>query len=138
MLVSCAVTVATQVSLTLVVNSSQGKANCAVNAILVLFWGYSLFGRIEDASGCNFGDDLFRGSLDLLICTTFHRNATLFFVVVQNQRHILALDAGGQTVLVVVPEQVQQVREADHRWIVMNFNHLGVITPVIDDTEHIY
>lgn len=54
----------------------------------------------------------------------------LLIVVEQNQGGILPLDGRGQAIFVVVPEQIQQLLEADHRGIVVDFQDLRVIAPV--------
>lgn len=91
---------------------------------------YLLFGRVDDSEFDNFRDDLFCWPLVPFVCNTFAGDALLFIVVIVNNRCILTFNARCQAIFVIVPEQVQKLQVGNFGWIVIDWNHLNVITPV--------
>lgn len=89
-----------------------------------------LFGRIKCGRLHDLRGDLLRGPLLLLLGQRLFRNDPLLLRVVQDQRAVLPLDLRAQTVLVVVPEQVQQLIQCDDRRIKVDFDHLRVVATV--------
>lgn len=73
---------------------------------------------------------IFRIRQNLLTFVTFG-DSLLILVVVKDDRRILLLNLGRQSVLVVVPEEMQQIFELDVLGIVINLNDFGVIAAEI-------
>lgn len=91
-----------------------------------------LFSRIERSGGGEFGDDLLRRAVDALLLDAVCGDALLFLAVVQNQRHVLPLHARRQPVLVVVPEQPQQLIVRDLRGVEIDAHNFRVIATESD------
>lgn len=73
---------------------------------------------------------IFKIRQNLLTFVTFG-DSLLILVVVKDDRRILLLNLGRQSVLVVVPEEMQQIFELDVLGIVINLNDFGVIAAEI-------
>lgn len=88
-----------------------------------------LLRSIEVLLGCNVrGNHLGCTTLLLLLPGGFG-NASLFLIVKQNQGGVLTLDGRRQAILMIVPEKIEQFLETDHRGIIVNFQHLSMVTP---------
>lgn len=75
----------------------------------------------------NLGDHHLGQAAPRLSGATLLGDQRLRRTVRQNQRHVLALDARRQAVLVVVPEQLEQLLVRNDGWIVVDGDHLGVV-----------
>lgn len=73
---------------------------------------------------------IFKIRQNLLTFVTFG-DSLLILVVVKDDRRILLLNLGRQSVLMVVPEEMQQIFELDVLGIVINLNDFGVIAAEI-------
>lgn len=98
---------------------------------------YSLFGIEELARLLDLGDHHLRQAGLRLPRAALLRHHALLVVVREDQRRVLALDARRQPVLVVVPEQLQQLLVGDHRRIEVDADHLGVVAATCARTTDI-
>lgn len=88
---------------------------------------YLLFGCVNDSALLNFGDNGFVRALLSLVFQAFQRGVFLRVAVIENDGRILPLDSSRQPVLVIIPEQVEQLGVADFLRIVVDRDHLDVV-----------
>lgn len=92
-----------------------------------------LFSCINNSTFFNFRDNFFVGPIDTFIFQTGFGNLLLSVIVIVNNGRILALDTRRQTVFVIVPKELQQIRISCFRWIEINWNDFDVIASVVKE-----